>query len=422
MTETLAVVLYGVLIGHLRRSGTDPGLSFAYRDEYVESGRVALSTRLPIRPGAYADRFIRPFLEGLLPENPATRRRWSRELGVDPTDSFGLLARMGWDCPGAVQICPPADLPDLQSRGQESVPCDDAEIATRLRDLRQDSASWSLPDEHWSLAGQQEKFALILDGQQWLRALGAAATTHIVKPGIGPLHSQALVEHATMGAAARLGVDVARTEFRYFGDEPAIVAERFDRFRRKGSVIRLHQEDFCQASGRVPERKYEAQGGPGLGDLANIVNRNSTDVAADRQALADFLIINYVAGAPDGHAKNLSLLLRPDRTVLAPLYDLASGFPYEGRDVERTVAISIGGERQYSRVFGKQWDRAAATLAVPSELVRNRVSQLGEDFPDAFSDALIQLGLPEAEAVRQGALPRLKAHCAGTLNRLRRSA
>lgn len=420
MSEALAVVLYGVLTGHLHRSGANADLSFGYTAEYAQSGQVALSIRLPIRPSAHSDRFTRPFLEGLLPENPATRRRWSRELGVDADDSFGLLARMGWDCPGAVQICPPAEVAELQNRAQETAPCDDDEIAARLRGLREDSASWSLPDEHWSLAGQQEKFALAWDGHRWCRALGAAATTHIIKPGIGPLHSQALVEHATMRAAAQLGVDVARTEFRYFHDESAVVVERFDRLRRDRSVIRLHQEDFCQASGRLPDRKYEARGGPGLADLAGIVNRNSTDVASDRRRLADFLIINYVAGAPDGHAKNVSLLLWPGCTAMAPLYDLASGFPYEGRDVERSVAISIGGERQYSRIFGRQWDRAAATLALPPELVRHRVRELSEGFPDAFADALAEVGLPEAEAVRRRALPRLSAHGAATLDRLSR--
>lgn len=417
--EPLTVVLYGDLIGHGTRTVRDGAPTFSYTDEYAETGEVPLSTQLPLRLGRHDPRRTAVFLAGLLPENRATRRRWAGRLAVDEDDPLGLLAQMGWDCPGAVQFCRSDQLEEMRARPAETAPLGDDQIAARLRELRQDSASWSMPDEQWSLPGQQDKFALAWDGGSWHRALGSAATTHILKPGIGRLHNQALVEHATMVAAASLGVNVAHTEFRHFSDEPAVVVQRFDRLRTGGGdIVRLHQEDFCQATGREPERKYEARGGPGATDLATVVKRNSTDVESDLRAVADFMIINYVAGAPDGHSKNISISLIPGRTAVAPLYDLATGLPYQGRDVERTVALSIGGERQFSRIYGTQWDKAARSLSVGPPFMRQRVSHLATHFPDAFATALASIDDPEARQVRERTMDRLGEHCANALVRL----
>lgn len=205
-------------------------------------------------------------------------------------------------------------------------PVIDREISQRITRLRDHTAEWTRPDEHWSLAGQQEKFALTqlvtLDGRRkgWAEAKGSATTTHIVKPGIGRLHHQALVEHATMRAAAALGVEVARTEFAEFGGQAAPIVERFDRVQLPdGSVQRIHQEDMCQATGRIPENKYEEDGGPTAKDMAQILKAHAHDPSRELLKLADFVLINYAAVAPDGHAKNVSIRILPNGDVrMAP--------------------------------------------------------------------------------------------------------
>jgi serine/threonine-protein kinase HipA len=414
MTERLAVLLYGQLVGHLDRTLGGAPPTFRYDDAYVDSGRVPLSLRLPIASTTYPAHRVEPYLRGLLPENRETLAQWTDRLGVAPDDIFAILAEMGWDCPGAVQFCRFEDVEDLLSRDEEYEPIDDARIGGRLRGLIDEPASWTMPEEHWSLGGQQEKFALTLLGQQWHEAHGSAATTHIIKPGIKVLRHQAVVEHLTMAAASDLGVDVAASRIVRFDDQWALVIERFDRIvGGDGSVVRLHQEDFCQALGRLPEAKYESRGGPRLIDLAGVVKKWSSQREDDLMALADFAAINLVAGAPDGHSKNISLLLAHDgRRRVAPLYDLATGLSYDRGTVERSVALSIGGERIFSRIRRHQLDKAAGTLGLEPDLLVDRTRSLAEGYPDVFERAVANIrDVPGAKEVGARTLPALREHC-----------
>ena len=420
MTDTLLVLLYGRVVGELRRdrAGEDP--SFAYAADYVSDGSVALSARLPISETPYQPAKVLPFLAGLLPENRDTRERWARRLGVGEDDVFALLSQMGWDCPGAVQFCAPGDLDKLAERDSIYIPVDETGIAQRLRALTDDPAGWSMPDEHWSLGGQQEKFALTWIGDRWHEARGGAATTHIIKPGIAALRHQALVEQVTMTAASSLGVDVAGHRLQCFGDQWGIVVDRFDRFvQSDGRIGRIHQEDFCQALGRLPDRKYESRGGPGLADLMRVVRQQSTDADDDRLALADFLVINAVAGAPDGHSKNISMIRAPGRRWVAPLYDLATGLVYDSDRVERAVAVSIGGERRLARVHARQWDKAASTLGIAPSALRDRVAQLAGGFPAAYDRAVEDAAeVPGAVEVGEWSSEVVRSHCEAILARL----
>ncbi|AYY14960.1 type II toxin-antitoxin system HipA family toxin [Actinobacteria bacterium YIM 96077] len=409
----LLVVLYGAVVGRIDQRSPTAEPEFTYDPSYVASGATPLGTRMPVADITYRGKSVRAFLEGLLPEDPETRNQWGAMLGVDPGDTVAILSRMGWDCPGAVQFCAPDSLDEMQSRNQQLEPVTETHIAERLKSLRtRDAASWTLPDEHWSLAGQQSKIALVNVPSGWYEARGAAPTTHIVKPGIGRLHHQALVEHATMRAARKIGLDVAHTDFTHFGEsEPAIVVERYDRLILEDeTVLRIHQEDFCSASGRLPARKYEAHGGPTLADMARIVEQNVHERSSGMAALGDFAAFNYVAGAPDGHSKNISLLLLPRETKVAPFYDLATGLPYAGNSALRELAIAVGGRRKFGQILGKHWERAASTLGIPPERYRERVRHMADTFPDAFADALVQVGTPEAGEIRARSIDPIAAH------------
>ena len=396
--ERLCVLPAGTLIGWLERDGRAEQPSFTYEPEYVRSGTVTLSARLPLTTATTPPRGVAPYLHGLLSESESTRERWAIRTGANADDPFGMLASMGWD----------------------HVEVNEADIARRLRDLRHDPASWTMPAEHWSLGGQQEKFALARIGGRWHEAHGAAATTHIVKPGIRHQQNQALVEHVTMSAAAALGLEIAGSTFVKFEDEWAIVVERFDRFGMGGGGIRrLRQEDFCQALGRMPSAKYEQRGGPTLGDMVRVIRQESTRQESDILAVSDFLIINVVAGAPDGHSKNISTLRSAGATWVAPLYDLAAGLLYDSRDVDRSVAVSVGGERSVARIRQRQWDKAATTLGLSVDLLTARVSHLARGFPKAFESAVhSMIAVPGSEAVLERALKNLTPHCGRILAQL----
>lgn len=415
----LAVLLYGDVIGHLEQDESgDP--TFAYTSEYVSAGTVPLSLRLPVGPKAFPAKRVEAYIQGLLPENSETRARWADDLGTSPDDAVGMLAEMGRDCPGAVQFCAEDDVETVRSQAHDYQRVDDAHIAQRIRDLSLAPASWTMPGEHWSLGGQQEKFALARLEGCWHEAHGSAATTHIFKPGIRVLKHQAIVEHATMRAAAALGLNIANSELISFEDQWAIVVERYDRIIDGRSVHRVHQEDMCQATGRLPQNKYESRGGPTMRDLATLARSSLTYVDEDLRAIADFAVINVVAGAPDGHSKNISVLLgRGGERFVAPLYDLATGLTYEQKSVDRAVALSIGGERHASRMRTKQWAKAAATLSMDTEVLLDRVAYLAGAFPGAFVETLAEMrSVPGADEVAERTAPELEKHCRLLVERL----
>ncbi len=425
VNHPLVVVLYGQHLGTLTEDPRGEA-SFTYSPGYLSRRtRPPLSIRMPLQTNPFTSARTGPFLDGLLPENRDTRREKARALGIRD-DLMSLLAVMGWDCPGAVQVTPPDQLDAMLGRPAGLEPITDRQIGQRIARLRDDPAGWTLPDERWSLAGQQEKFALAQlltrGGQRkgWAEAKGSAPTTHIVKPGIGRLRHQALVEHATMRAAAALGVEVAGTEYADFGGQTALVIERFDRVQLPdGNVQRIHQEDLCQATGRGPTNKYEEDGGPNAREMAQILKAHAHDPARELRKLADFVLINYAAVAPDGHSKNVSIRILPNGDVrLAPLYDLASGLPYDTETVDRRLALSIGGERRIDRIHAAQWARAARELGVPEDALRHRAGELVAGFPDAFHDALDRVGTAEAADVWRRAANRIEQHAAASLKRL----
>jgi len=412
-SERLVALLHGQPIGWLERSSSEADPTFMYATDYVDEGTIALSARLPIQSAPFPAERVAPYLQGLLPESIDVRLRWSQQLQVTPDDALGMLAVMGWDCPGAVQFSHPDRVGELQQRSAEYATTDESAIGDRIRSLTTQDATWTMPEEHWSLGGQQEKFALARIGDQWLEAHGSAATTHIIKPGIARLKHQALIEHLTMRAAFGVGIDVAVTEYRNFDGAWALIVERFDRQSASdASTARIHQEDFCQAVGRTPERKYEERGGPTARDMVAVINRESIDRRNDLLALADFLIINVVAGAPDGHSKNIALLRRSGGSTIAPLYDLATGLAYDAVDVDRRIALSVGGERLTARIRRQQWDKASAALGIDPNLMQARVVRLAEALPAAFTEAIEVVGnVPGIDEIADRVPARLTEHC-----------
>ncbi len=220
-------------------------------------------------------------------------------------------------------------------------------------------------------------------------------STHIIKPGIGEYRDQALVEHVSMQAARAIGLRAAKTEFRTFDGEPALVVTRFDRRRAKdGSIVRVHQEDVCQALAVYPRNKYEASGGPSAADIARLLRDNSTDGEADVWEFAQALVYSYLIGAPDAHAKNYSIMHAPGLTRITPLYDVASALPYDavgGSEINQ-AAMSIDGKRVFGSAHGRHWDRLAKGLGVGPDRLRDEVRRQAEAIPVAFFHELDSVG------------------------------
>lgn len=236
----------------------------------------------------------------------------------------------------------------LLSRSGTLEPLSEADIAARLAEARVNTGEkWEVERERWSLGGQQSKFALRLEKGRWYSCGGSAATTHILKPGISGLRLEALNEFISLKLASACGTPASRVEYHLFGSEPAIVVERYDRVRDEdGNVVRLHQEDLCQALGVLPQNKYTQDGGPSAGDIVGLLRKTGTPSRANLETFVKMLLFNYLIAAPDAHAKNYSVLIDRGAAYLAPLYDVASMLPYTSRQDGIRLAMGIAGENR----------------------------------------------------------------------------
>jgi serine/threonine-protein kinase HipA len=391
MTDSLLVVLDDVIAGTLERL---PGgrLRFDYTEEYRERpGATPLSLSMPSQVRSHSDRTITPWLWGLLPDNDAVLARWARQFHVSRSSAFSLLAtQIGMDCAGAVRFAPPDEIDRVLGRPGGVTWLTEEEVGQRLRDLREDSTSWlgrSFTGQ-FSLTGAQAKTALLFKDGRWGVPSCSTATTHILKPAVVGLDDHDLNEHLCLDAARRAGLVAVRTKVSRFGDESAVVVDRYDRREVGDEIIRIHQEDLCQALALSPTRKYQNEGGPGPADIAKLFRSAMPPRIADDAVwqFSDALIWNWLIAGTDAHAKNYSLLLAEDQVRLAPLYDVASALPYDVHERKLKFAMKIGGD--YSVFpYRNPWPEAARELALDTDALVGRARVLAARAPDVFADA-----------------------------------
>ncbi len=390
----LAVVLHGALAGHVHQSGNRK-LVLRYDEAWrTTPGAFPVSLSMPLDKAEHGHRATSAFLWGLLPDDPKVVESWARLHGVSPSDVVKLLAHVGEDCAGAVQLVPPDDVGRVLGA---STPADIATsvewlsaggIADLLAALRRNPAAGRSSDEQgqFSLAGAQPKTTLYHQRGRWGVPKGRVPSTHILKPPVLDLEDLAYNEHFCLHLARALGMSAAMSSVQRFGEETAIVVERYDRQRSGPTVSRVHQEDVCQALAVQPTRKYESDGGPTLADIARLLARHSSDAAVDVARFLDANILNWLIAGPDAHAKNYSILhgVGPDHR-LAPLYDVITALPYR-RLAKRGVklAMAVGGERAVSAITANHWRATARAVELPADLVLDRIAELGERMPAAI--------------------------------------
>lgn len=394
--RSLAVLVNGVHIGTLSQD-SHRQLSFAYDEDYrSRRNATPLSLSMPIARRAHGNNVVEPYLRGLLPDNENVLRRWGSRFGVPWNSPFAHLRNVGEDVAGAAQFVRQSRLAEATAPGSIETK-DESYIANRLRVLRGDRAAWDDIDSpgQFSLAGAQAKFALYRSPEgQWGLPTGRRATTHILKPPLEHLAHQEVNEHLCLRAAGRLGMRVARSQIMEFGSERAIVLERYDRVvQADGSVVRVHQEDVCQALAVYPARKYEREdGGPGAVKIVDTLRQHIPPSQA-RTAVETFcraLAYNWVIYGPDAHAKNYSLLLAGPTVRMAPLYDISSVAPYPDRFDLRTMAMamSVNGKYQNSLVTGEDWRALARAADVDPGQMTNWVYDVVSNAPDALADVV----------------------------------
>ena len=396
MADQLQVVHGDWVVGHLRRKD-DGTLEFAYSADAVEQseGQPLLSVSLPVRTEPFSQVQLLPVFQGLLPEENVLTQI-ARRLQLSPLDVFGLLREIGRDCAGAFSIVPEAY--DLVAAGEEGVDWfSEQDLEDRVRDLSVRPLGVE-PDRdiRISLAGAQDKMAVVYDGARIGLPRGTTPSTHILKPASkvlknerrGTLAFPGLVanEAFCMKLADLAGISAAAVEVISIAKEPALLITRFDRETAEpGRVRRLHQEDFGQALGVPTLKKYEAQGGPGNTDFVRLIGTYSARAIEDLQGFVDRLAFNYAIGNADGHAKNFSLLFGRDGIRLAPAYDLLSTHVYD--QLSHDTATQVGGVYDSRAIQPIHWQKELECLDLDRELYAARLVALADRVEGSLEEA-----------------------------------
>ncbi|WP_165247801.1 type II toxin-antitoxin system HipA family toxin [Adlercreutzia sp. ZJ141] len=374
---------------------TQPGVgeSFSYDEEWLSAPDARpLSVTLPLQNEAFVAKKMRPYFEGLLPEGSA-RSALSSRVHVSYAAYVKLLAAVGRECIGAVSLQGPA-----ATREDSYVEIKD-DIFERLAKRSYSVAAEVSERVRFSLAGSQAKIALYRGPHgTWYEPTGLAPSTHILKPAGERFPDSAVNECICTLAAGIMGLTVPKIEILDI-DGPIVCTERFDRdlsrsIRKLSGLpvpIRLHQEDFCQATGTVPEHKYEEGGVRYLDKVVDLIGSMSTDPVADLRMLWDVVAFNYLIGNCDAHLKNIALLR--DSTWrelrLAPAYDLICTSRYSG--LSRRMAMSIGGTYALEDVTAGSFENMAKSMKLPCGRAMKRLEELAGSVEGAIEQSLTQL-------------------------------
>lgn len=425
--RSLVVMICNEVAGTLEQNARG-AIRFTYDEGYAGP---PLSSSMPIRNRTYDQKVVLPYLFGLLPDSEQQRRAIGAEYEVGPNNPMVLLEHIGLDCPGGVQFCKEEELDMALCRGESHLPLSDHAIAARLSTIRRDdNASWTGGKENWSLGGNQGKFALGLYDNAWCECRGTAPTTHIFKNGVMGFKLQALNEYICMATAKRSGIAAADVAYQFFEDEPALIVSRYDRAHHPdGSIVRLHQEDFCQALGVMPNQKYTSDGGPTTKDALMLLC-NTNHAHFNLVTFTQILFYNCLIGAPDAHAKNYSLLLGPNNDrIIAPMYDVASGLAYESLRRRGRLAMAIGGENRLGRVgsgaihrymgendpaLAAMLEKASLTEAACTAIMADLAQEIPVSMAEVFDEAEAG-GIPGAAELRERMLGPVSDNCKRTL-------
>ena len=407
----LRVLLNNRLVGHLLKEPSG-AVSFRYVESWLSANdAIPLSLSLPLREDAYRGERVVAVCENLLPDSETLRRRIAERIGAKGTDAYSLLSRIGRDCVGALQFVPDDDDAVYDPSRIDGEVVGEHGVERLLKNLVRAPLGLDMDEEfRISIAGAQEKTALLRHKGKWLKPHGTTPTTHILKTQIGTLpngidlSNSVENEYYCLKLVAAFGLPVGAAQMRVFGKTRALVVERFDReWTSDGRLLRIPQEDFCQALSCPPTLKYQNLGGPDMVACLNLL-RASDRPTEDQKAFLKAQLLFWLIGATDGHAKNFSVFLGAGgRFQMTPLYDVLTAQPsLDGRQIQRKqmkLAMSVGDSRHYrmDEIKGRHFVQTAERASLPASLAREVLAEVAGAADAAMSTIERQLpsGFPE---------------------------
>ena len=418
MASSLFIYMNGHEVGeYIRRSGGVHEL--VYNDSWLElSGSLPLSLSLPLTDKRHKGDMVYNYFDNMLPDSMEIRNRIQARFGAKTNQPFDLLSCIGKDCVGAIQLA--SGRTQIDVKKIEGTPLDEKTIAEELRNYRALPLGMSKDREfRISIAGVQEKTALLMHKGQWQRPVGTTPTTHILKLPVGQIEHAGIDlsdstenEWLCLEILKGFGLPVAAASVVRFEDVKTLVVERFDRKTADNNawIIRLPVEDMCQANGVAPALKYENEGGPGITKIMALL-RSSLHAEKDRFRFMRTVFLFWLLGAIDGHAKNFSIFLRQGgRFELAPVYDVISAYPLaEKRQVEyrdMKMAMALRGKNvhyAWHEIMARHWFSHSAKVNFPraqmqqiiddvtgrlDSVIDTATANIPADFPDDISEPI----------------------------------
>jgi serine/threonine-protein kinase HipA len=416
MAHELEVWLFADRIGTLAL--VNGRLSFCYASGWLlQEDAVALSASLPLQAEPFDDRKTRPFFAGLLPEGQM-RRLIAQQFQVSDQNDFALLDHIGGECAGAVTFLEPGQVLPVPTRNDDVQWLSDDEVAAILDELPRRPMLAGKDGLRLSLAGAQDKLPVVFDGVRIGLPLNGTPSSHILKPAIHAVEDSVLNEGFCMALAEAIQLKPAKSSIHRVLSRSFLLVERYDRLIDiQGHRQRLHQEDFCQALGVVPEMKYQNEGGPNLAQCFDLVRRATRPNAPQVLRLLDCVIFNALIGNHDAHAKNFSLLYSGKIPVLAPFYDTLSTAVYP--TLTPKMAMKIGSKYTFSEVQAQHWEQFAEGIGLSKSQAKRRILELAKSLPTSArklqSDP--ERGF-EGNAVVERIITLIEQRCALTIRRL----
>ena len=387
MTDTDSLnVWYGdQLVGQLWRNRQGL-IGFRYDEDWLTPGKFAVSLQLPLQENDYPAEeggIAHRFFANLLPE-AGVRDQIVRDLKIPNTD-FDLLRAIGGECAGALSLLPAEREPDKNNNYRK---LDEENLIQLIRRRGQILISKDPKNRRprFSLAGVQNKCPVLIKRGRYYLPVREAPTSHILKFEIPDYSNIPAYETYTTLLAANVGLPAVEIDLRRLDKHYFTVIKRYDRLENnEGEIIRLHQEDFCQALGYSYNNKYENVQGPSFPDCYQLVRDNSSDPVTDAECLLKWLIFNYIAGNSDGHVKNLSLLYKGNEEIrLAPFYDLVCTQAINR--ISTQLAFGIGGNSDPGHITRKNWETLAKNCDIGSRYLLNLLLKTTEHISDAATE------------------------------------
>lgn len=294
-------------------------------------------------------------------------------------NDFALLSAIGGECAGAITFVPAGHARAFEQH--DSVEwLDQAQLRALLDELPLQPMLAGRDGIRLSLAGAQDKLPVVFDGQRVGLPKGGQPSTHILKPAIASVQGSVINEAYCLALAQAMGMPAAQAQVFSVDDRSVLLVARYDRLEQaQGGLLRIHQEDFCQAVGVVPEMKYQNEGGPDLKACFGLLRRATRPSAPQVLRLIDAVVFNALIGNHDAHAKNFSLLYAGKTPVLAPLYDMLSTAVYE--HLSPKMAMKLGSKYKFTEVQAQHWGQFAESAALSWSQTKKRVLRMAQDLP-----------------------------------------